>query len=140
MIITKTITLYTFDALPTSKAKEAARNWWREGNFEVETDAIKSICDDAERVGIRIITLDQHKANRGEFISPASEVAETILREHGKDCETYKTAEAFRKVKADIDERTEVNGDVAQWEEDREEAEKEFLASLLEDYRIMLEK
>jgi hypothetical protein len=48
---TKTITLYTFDEL-SDKAKEQARNWFREGNFDYAW--WQFTYDDAERIGLNI--------------------------------------------------------------------------------------
>jgi hypothetical protein len=41
---TKTITIYTFDELPTDDARERAREWWREtSDFSWSDDALDSI-------------------------------------------------------------------------------------------------
>lgn len=46
---TETITVYTFDELPTERAKERARDWWREcweDSWSAESrDSIKTFCE-----------------------------------------------------------------------------------------------
>lgn len=54
MTITKTITLYTFSEL-SDKAKETARNWWREaGNNYSQDDVIEDAKEIAALMGIEI--------------------------------------------------------------------------------------
>lgn len=124
-----TVKLFKFDEL-TDKAKEKARIWFREGNdgqFEWE-----NIQEDAKAIGLEIQMLDQHRANQGRLLWDALEVAEEIIKEHGKDCETHKTALRYLKqLKKENDENLSY---------EREKTETEFLHDLLEDYRIILDK
>ena len=127
--------VYTFDELP-EEAKEKARSWYLEAASsdlgQWEYDDIKL---DAENVGLKI--------EYGDFIGSAPECAEKILSEHGKDCETYKTAKEYLEEKAMIGDRpseTVEDADDSKWEDETGESDQTFLTSLLEDYRIMYEK
>ena len=52
---TKTITLYTFDELPTEAAKERAREWWREGiDFAWSDESLNSIKTFCEHFGVKL--------------------------------------------------------------------------------------
>ena len=96
------------------------------------------VYDDAAQVGLRITEFDlDHKSISGKFIDSAPAVAEAILAEHGKICETYKTAKSFL---SDLEELTGKYTDIEDCPEDDIEAlEDDFLHSILEDYRIMLD-
>lgn len=126
---TKTINLYKFDEL-SDEAKEKARDWFREGNDgENEWDYIR---EDAKEIGLEILSLDFNRPNKGRLLWDALEVAEEIIKNHGKDCETHKTALRYlEQLKKENDENLS---------EQREETEAEFLHDLLEDYRVMLDK
>lgn len=124
-------TLYKYDELPTDKAKEAAREWydrcsdsdqWWENTYE-----------DAKEAGLRIKGFDlDHGTIQGRFDDPAKLVAESIVKNHGPTCETHKTAVAFLLILKTLDgSDNEV--------EETEDAAKEFLHDILEDYRIMLQ-
>lgn len=97
-----------------------------------------STYDDAAQIGLRITEFDlDHKSISGKFIDSAPAVAEAILSEHGKMCETYKTAKSFL---SDLDELTGKYPNIEDCPEDEIEApEDDFLHSILEDYRIILD-
>lgn len=92
MPITKTITitLYTFDELPTEKAKEAARDWWRQNDF----DWYEGVYEDAAQAGVKIKSFDIGRGQDIEIdlLNGDTETAEYILQNHGKSCDTYKAA------------------------------------------------
>ena len=102
--------------------------------INVDHDWWQSVYEDAANIGLKITGFDIDRGSycKGEFIEDAQYTGEKILSEHGKICETYKTASEFiaDREKLDIDEQ----------ENELEELEMEFLNSLLEDYRIMLTK
>ncbi len=136
------VKLYQFNEL-SERAKEKARQWFREG-YTGEF-AWEDIQEDAEQIGLKIMELDQHRANHGKFIESAPECAEKIIKNHGESCETYKTAKTFLTERDEIVSEAErdENGDLADesaLDDALDELESEFLRSLLEDYRIMLEK
>ncbi len=141
-------TVYEFSEL-SDEAKEKARDWARE--FACSDEWWESTYEDAKRIGLGItgFGLDRERGATGEFMvfGGAEQVAGLILSEHGKDCETFKTATAFladrKKLDAEIaavDGDDETNADYETWQDKRGEMDEEFLRSLLEDYAIMLEK
>lgn len=79
--------------------------------------------EDAANVGIKLTEFD---IGRGNYchgaIDDTVRTAEKILQEHGVSCESYKTAKAYLA--------SSENGDI----------DNEFRLSILEDYRIMLQK
>jgi hypothetical protein len=146
--ITKTINIYSFDEL-SDKAKDNARDWFREVCQHEQW--WEHIYDDAERVGLRLTTfdLDRNRHAKGEFcvFGGAEQCAGLILKEHGKDCETFKTAKQFvadlKKLNAEIeavDGDDETNCEYELWQDKRGELCDEFLRSILEDYSIILQK
>ncbi len=136
---TKCYNVYKFEEL-SEKAKEKALDACR--YYQVDHGWWESTYEDAERVGIKITAFDDRKCE-GEFISDALETAHKIETEHGDQCETYKTAKKYladRDTVIDSAPKDE-NGD---WEDEREldgkldDLDKDFLRSILEDYRITL--
>ena len=90
---TKTVTVYQFNEL-SSSAKERARDWWREGALDY--DWSEYTYKDAENVGLKLDEFDLDRLHiKGKFLGSAIDCADSILREHGKDCETYKLAKKF---------------------------------------------
>lgn len=84
--------VFEFDAL-SDKAKEKARDWFRanqDGAFEWE-----NLTDDAENVGLNIISLRDRYPGEGSFTNNAQTCAVKILAEHGENCATYKAADNF---------------------------------------------
>lgn len=136
--------VYQYDEL-SEKAKEKARDWFREASSGDEW--WESTYEDAERVGIKIFSFDIDRGNycEGKFICGGEEAAHKIEKEHGETCETYKTAKAYLAARDKIisEAKKDANGD---FEDEREldaaldECEAEFLKSILEDYRIILQK
>lgn len=149
----KTITtnVYTFNELSES-AKQKAREWWMQGGLDYEW--WDSVYEDAERVGIKIesFDLDRSRHAKGKLTLAAPEVAENIIKEHGVDCETYKTARAYLNAMEAIGEApmVEEDGELVldeedtperlEWEEKREALDEQFEKDILEDYSIMLQK
>ncbi len=131
--------IYKFDEL-SERAKEKARDWYREGALDYEW--WDSVYEDAKAIGLKIKGFNLGRGSKvdGQFTKSADDVARLILKEHGEDTETYKDAEAFL---ADIDEkfaRETREDDEASYEDVVENNEEEFLKTLLEDYRIILQK
>ncbi len=122
----KTITtvVYTFDEL-NDKAKEKARDWYRLGGFENQ-DSWDTTSEDAAQIGLKIVSLDDHRANEGEFMGSAIETMEKIKADHGEVCETYQTALRYETALREDPEDDNIA--------------HEFLHDLLEDYRVMLNK
>jgi len=89
------------------------------------------IFDDAKTIGLIIDEFDEIEYGRGyvkgHFEDTAEHTAKKIKEEHGKSCDTYKTAQRYlkelKKLKPD---------------EDAEDIDEVFLNELLTDYRKML--
>lgn len=132
--------VYLFSEL-SEQAKEKAIKWGYDLN--VSYDWWESVYEDAENIGLKITGFDIYRASycNGDIIGTHEETAKLILENHGEQCETYKTAKNFL---AELDAITEKYKDEGEdnWDEqsENENAEDEFLKSLLEDYRIMLSK
>ena len=121
--------VYKFDEL-SKDAQKKAIEWFRNtdnsSNYEWAWENVK---DDAEQVGLKLIELNDHRPNVGEFIKDADYCAGEIIENHGDACETYKTAAKY------LDDRSKL--DIDEQEDELEELDTDFLQSILEDYRIM---
>jgi hypothetical protein len=105
-------------------------NWW------------ESTYEDAANIGLKIEGFDIGRGAycKGKFTLSAAEVAANIIRDHGEDCETYKTAQSFLNDINPLDVPDDDSDEFSVWEDKMLEREDEFLESLLEDYRIILSK
>lgn len=114
-------------------------------DINVYNDWWESTYEDAEKIGLKITSfdLDRNRHAKGEFLLSANEVAANILRDHGEQCETYKTAkeflESWNPVFADYMDENSENYESSESEDKLKELEDDFLNSLLEDYSIMLQ-
>ncbi len=140
--------VFEFDEL-SETAKVKARAWYCEGAYD--HDWAESTIEDAANIGLRIteFDLDRNRHAKGEFkfFGGAEQCAGLILKEHGDCCETFKTASKYladlAKLNAEIeavDGDDETNCEYELWQDKRGLLADEFLASLLEDYSIMLQK
>lgn len=142
---TITRTIYTFDEL-SEEAKQKAINKNREIN--VEDQWWDDTYEDAKNVGLKIKSFNTGRASECEieFIEGAQETAQSILKEHGDMCETYKTAQKFDEQWAalvkkysdgeTIDKVSEENTE--EFDNEASDLEKEFLNDLSNDYLKML--
>ena len=105
------------------------------GDINVDHDWWECTYDDAENIGLKIDSFDIDRASyvKGHFIESAEGVAKNIISEHGKDCETYKTAAAYIEELNKIKAKTPDDEDIYSDDEDAE-----FFWLLCEDYRIIL--
>lgn len=143
--ITKT-TVYPFGELSDNAKEKAVQGLW---DINVTHDWWEFTFEDAEQAKLELteFELDRGSYCRGEFIEYAKETADAIIKNHGETCETYKTAWEFRdnserlyikypeKLDDDGDDENEYNR-----EQEQTELDGEFLKSILEDYRIMLQR
>lgn len=137
----KIITLYQYHELPTEKAKEKARYWFLENwpNYEWWD----SIYDDAKRIGLKITNFDigRRSSISGNIITSCPEMAETIMREHGPNCDTYKTAKDYRAKLLALGEKPDDDGpEYDFYIEQKEELDESFKHSILEDYLSILRR
>jgi hypothetical protein len=150
--------LFTFDELSETAKDNAINNlcdvnvvheWW------------KSLYEDAETVCIKIteFDLDRNRYCKTE-IQNCHLTAELILKNHGEECETYKTAKTFldeylplhTKIEKaeDIDSRysdhyytpvyKKLCEAITSWNSELEGIEEDFKQSITEDYSIVLQK
>ena len=141
----KTVLIYQFDEL-SAKAKEKARDWFRQGALDYEW--WESVYEDAERIGLKITSfeLDRRQSITGEFTGGAEHCAKAILREHGDTCDSFKLAQAFLQERQALDYKLEESKDGDDehltWEIDEQivELEGEFKKDILNDYLDALQK
>jgi len=138
----KKVLIYQFDEL-SAKAKEKARDWFRNGALDYEW--WESVYEDAERIGLKITSFDlDRRSIDGELTGTAKHCAEDILKEHGDTCDSFKLAQAFLQERQALKDRLEdanENENIA-WEVDEKisELEEEFKKNLLRDYLDTLQK
>ena len=138
---TATINYYKFDEL-SDKAKERARDWWRQGALDYEW--WESIYEDAERIGLKITSFDTGRSCEidGHFIGTPEETAHKILAEHGESTDTAAEARTYLKTLSEFmaTAAKDENGDLATYdlESDKEDIDKEFLFVLLQEYLVNL--
>lgn len=142
-IIKSEIKAYKFDEL-SDETKEKAIEKLYDINVS-DSYWYDSIYEDAKTIGLKIDSLDDHRANKGLFFEDACHCADAIIKTHGEACETYKEAEAFLKDREKVIEQAEKdeNGEFVNehaLDDELNDLESEFLKALLEDYRIMLNK
>jgi hypothetical protein len=139
----KTITVYTFDEL-SEEAKKKAREWMRD--HALDYDWWDFIYEDAASVGIKITGFDLGRASYcNGTIEDTESTAHAILKNHGEECETHKTASAYLKERDDAIEAAPRNED-GEFEDEGAlddklgEIDGEFTKAILEDYRICLQR
>jgi len=138
----KKIKVYEFNELSEESKEKAIEKLW---NINVDYEWWDCVYDDAENIGLKIkeFDLDRGSYVKGEFTISALEVASNIFREHGESCETYKTARLFmdeyEPVFSDYMNEQSENFESGELEDKMLDMESEFLKSLCEDYRIILQ-
>lgn len=143
MPVTKTITLYTFDELPSEKAKERARDWYRKASEG--DDWWDFIYEDGEHAGIKITGFDCGRGSsiEAKALKPMAEIARLIVEEHGEVCATHETAKAFL-AKGEPHAALEPDSDDGiawdKWNDEKTELEEEFWHAILQDYLSMLRR
>jgi len=142
--------VYKYSDLTEEQKNRVIDKWLETGPMD---DWYDSVYEDAEQAGLKITGFDIERGNycNGHFITSAIDCATAITDNHGEQCETYKTAKAFldttgpmielRDNFADDDDTTQEEYDGFDANTEKiEELEEEFLKSILEDYRIMLQR
>lgn len=140
-----TIEVMTFDEL-SEKAKEKARNWYRDSSYDDATFAWEHIQEDAKAVWLELKSFDTDSASfvrdmKGDFINGAYSCAQLIKAEHGENCDTYKSAALFLLDNEKINQKypNANNDSCAEFEEEKETIERFLLNNLLKDYSVMLQ-
>lgn len=113
-------TIYTFDEL-SERAKENARNWYREGALDYEWWDF--IYEDAERIGLKLESFDLGRRLHatGYLLTSGRDVCRSIIAEYGNTCATYKLAIEHLYSREPFDDEG-------------------FLRELLEEYAWMLQQ
>jgi hypothetical protein len=133
--------VYNFDELPKDIQQKVLE---KNAYINVSYDWWEFTYEDAERIGLKIKGFDIDRGNycEGEFTLSANEVAQNIFNEHGKDCETFKTATKFMEEWQPVfneymDENSE-KFESRESEDKLQDLEDEFLKDICEDYKIIL--
>ena len=138
--------VYPFDEL-SDEAKEKAVE--RLCDINVDYEWWDFTYDDAETVKLKLTEFDLGSGSycRGDFIEYAKDTADAIIENHSENCETRQTAEEFivdsAKLCIKYPFSPAVDGDdVNETDRTREQGDvnDDFLKSILEDYRIILQK
>jgi len=138
--------VYQFDELSES-AKEKAVELLADINVDIEW--WEFIYEDAAQVKLKLIEFDIGRGSycKGDFIEYAKDTADAIVVNHGESCQTHKTAMDFGDDSAQLYMKYPVKldddgDDDNEWDRDKEQEmlDAEFLQSILEDYRIILQK
>ena len=134
--------VYTFDELSEDVQERVIKNL---SDINVDQDWYDSTYEDAANIGLNITSFDlgRRRNAKGDFNLSANEVAANIFRDHGADCETHKTAEAFMEdwapLFAEYMDETSEKYESGTAENELLDLESDFLQSLLENYSIMLQ-
>ena len=142
-IITTKTKAYKLDEL-SSESREKALSKQAEFNTS-DLFWSESVIEDAENISLSIPEWDIYRGTiKGKFTEDAETVAKNIKADHGKHCETYKTAQAFlsdlRKLNGQFPKDRKTGDREYAYEGERETLENKFLRSLSEDYLSMLKK
>jgi hypothetical protein len=136
--------VYSFSELNETAKQTAIHNF---SSINVDFEWWDSVYMDAENVGLKITSfdLDRNRQAKGDFLDDGIICANLILENHGETCETYKTAINFLDEIKQIENTfesvdTSDFDNVQEMEEAKQDAENDFLQSILEDYSIILEK
>jgi hypothetical protein len=124
--------VYKFEEL-SDEVKEEVLEHFRYFNVE-DIDWWEYTYEDAKNVGIEItgFDLDRGRDITGKFIYSAKDTAESIIKEHGKDCNTYKLA---KKYLDDIIPIEMMEKFTEELDEDKlDEISEEFLKDILHEY------
>lgn len=132
---TKTYNVYKFNELSKEAQEKAIENLY---DINVDHDWWEFVYEDADNIGLEItgFDLDRGAYCKGNFTESPLKVIELIKKNHGEMCETYKTALQYEKLIAECPK----DEDGEPVENDLECIEDDFRNSLLEDYRIILQK
>ena len=129
--------VYTWEEL-TDEQKEKALSKLYDLNTDYEW--WQNVYEDAEQVGIKITSFDLGRYVEGDLLLSAEEMAVNIIKDHGEQCETFKTAQKFLDDQNDDPMPDEQDDDFGAWEDRMLDLENEFRRSILEDYLTMLQK
>lgn len=129
---TRTYTVYKFHELPENVQEKAIEKL---SDINVDYEWWDFVYEDANTVGLEITGFDiYHGTIDGNLILSVADCICAIYKHHGKTCETYKTAQRYRKEAYRL-EKLVNQDDIA-----NENLMREFKYDLLEDYLTILRK
>ncbi len=139
--------VFPFSELSDEAKKTAVEKLY---DINVDHDWWDCIFEDAARVLLELTEFDIDCASycKGDFVESAEDTAKAILKEHGSSCESFLTAANYLKERSllvikysDGIKTDEVTEDKEyDFDNDCDEIDADFIHSILEDYRIMLQK
>lgn len=133
------ITLYKFNELSAEAQQKAIEN---NSDFNVDYDWWDDTYEDAKNVGIDIGSFEVDRYCKGTIMD-TEQTAHDILKQHGENCETYKTAASYLNERDQVIEQWPKGEDGEYIDEDEldeklDQLGEDFEQSILEDYRIIL--
>lgn len=140
--VTKQYDVFPFRELSEDSKQKALEKYY---DINVDYECWDFLYDDAQQVGLKIEGFDLGRAQDIDmkFTDEPYEVACKIVENHGEQCGTVGTAKAFILAHDEIIEQAErdENGDfVDEYAVDQQldEAEREFLSMIKQDYFSLL--
>lgn len=140
---TITINLYKFQELKKEAKQTALVSL---SDINIDFDWWFCTYEDALNIGLEVTGFENNVWLRGKFTDTETAAAEKIIKEHGKDCQTYKTAKSFLDSWAKLvakysdgqekDRVTEANEQ--EFDEKADILEALFLKDLCSDYLKIL--
>ena len=150
MPLTLTLTLYKFEEL-SDDAKQKAVDSMR--NINVDHDWWDYIYEDADNVGLEITEFDIYRGTiKGKLNEDLLVSCKTVRTDHGKDCDTFKTAKQYlaeycdgfikwlSENEVDIEESRLDSFEDYTWSSEAQVIANEYEKALLEDYLSILRK
>ena len=139
------ITLYKFDELPAEAQEKAISRY---SDINVDYCWWDSVYDDAWNINLKIEEFDTFTSYyiKGRLMYDAIDVADSILKEHGKDTDTYQLADQYvSEYNKIIDKCCETRNtqDIPsdkfdEFEDELEPYNEQFEEGLLDCYWVML--
>ena len=138
---TKITKVYRFEEL-SEKARQKVME--KLADINVDYEWWDCTYDDAKTIGVEIREFDIGRGAycKGKFTQDELDVAENILKEHGKDCETYKDAYDFVWTIARMENEFHDKRSLDDFDIDYEcfDLLVDFRLMIFEDYRLLLQE
>ena len=141
--------IYKFDSLPDEGKEKALENLY---DINISVEWWDYIYEDAKNVGIKItdFNLDRGSYCKGHTVENVEVVCNLIIKNHGRQCETYKTAESYFETRRQIYGKypltyTDDYCGADDYDEygriyELRQLSEDTTGAILEDYRVILQK
>jgi hypothetical protein len=131
--------VYSFDELSDEGKEAAIQNLW---DSNVDYEWWDFTYDDAKTIGLKIdgFDLDRNRHATGCLEKEGYECAELILKEHGKDRDTFALATNFLNDMKALENQNKISYRDYPYEDEYIELVSSFEFDLLEEYSILLQK